>query len=158
MEIDKVKELVQLMIENDLSCVSLRDGAEEITLNRPRKESLVQPIGVGGNGTGAVVASVPQSATALAENSNVDDPPIHDDLVPIVSPMVGTMYAAPSPDAQPFVDIGSAVKANSVVCIIEAMKVFNEIHADVSGTIEKILVTNQQAVEYGQPLFLVRPN
>ena len=155
-EIDKVKELVQLMIDNDLSCVSLRDGAEEITLNRRAKENLVQQFGMGGNGMDPTFASNPPAAAALAENSTVDEPPPQEDLVPVNSPMVGTMYISPSPDAKAFVEIGSAVKANSVVCIIEAMKVFNEIHADVSGTIEKILVTNQQAVEYGQPLFMVR--
>ena len=157
MEIEKVKELVQLMIDNDLSCVSLRDGAEEITLNRPTKERLIRQFGPDGYGLNPTFASNPPALAALVANSNADEPPPQDDLVPIDSPMVGTLYVAPSPDGKPFVEIGSSVTASSVVCIIEAMKVFNEIHADVTGTIAKILVTNQQAVEYGQPLFMVRP-
>jgi len=158
-EIEKVKELVQLMIDNDLSCVSLRDGAEEITLNRQAKDRLVRQFGPDGYGVHPTFTSNPPPVAALVANSNPDEPPAEpqDNLVPIDSPMVGTLYVAPSPDAKPFVEIGSPVTANSVVCIIEAMKVFNEIHADVTGTIEKVLVTNQQAVEYGQPLFMVRP-
>lgn len=145
-----------MMIENDLSCVSLRDGAEEITLNRRAKENLVQQFGMGAMGLDPALTPNPQDTTAMAESSNIDTTPSEEDFVEVKSPMVGTMYVSPSPDAKPFVEIGSAVRADSVVCIIEAMKVFNEIHADVSGTIEKILVTNQQAVEFGQPLFAVR--
>ena len=78
--------------------------------------------------------------------------------LPVVkSPMVGTYYSASSPDAEPYVKVGDHVTEESVVCIIEAMKVFNPIPAEVSGTIAKVLVTNGQVVEYGQPLFLVKP-
>ncbi len=157
MDIDKVKELVQLMIENDLSSVSLRDGAEEITLSRPSKNHLAQQCDLAANGLVSALVSAPPANGAPASNPEADEPAADPTLVSIDSPMVGTMYVAPSPDARPFVEIGSAVTAGTVVCIIEAMKVFNEIPADVSGTIEKILVTNQQAVEYGQPLFMVRP-
>ena len=75
----------------------------------------------------------------------------------MLSPMVGTFYTAPDPDSSPFVQVGSEVSADTPVCIIEAMKVFNEIKAEVAGTIERILVQDQQAVEFGQPLMLVRP-
>ena len=157
MEIDKVRELVQLMIENDLSCVSLRDGTEEITLNRRTKENIVPQFAVGGIGLDPTLAAAPPVAAPVVESSAAEEPAPEDNLLQVKSPMVGTMYLSPSPEAKPFIEIGSTVRADSVVCIIEAMKVFNEIHADVSGTIEKILVTNQQAVEFGQPLFLVRP-
>ena len=76
----------------------------------------------------------------------------------IKSPIVGTFYATPSPDSEPYVDIGTEVSPQTVVCIIEAMKVMNEIKAETTGTIVKILVTNGQAVEYGQVLFKVRPD
>ena len=74
----------------------------------------------------------------------------------VKSPMVGTFYRAPSPDSSPFVNIGSAINSETVVCIVEAMKVLNEIHAEISGTIVEVLVENGQAVEYGQPLFKVK--
>ena len=73
------------------------------------------------------------------------------------SPMVGTFYSAPNPDQDPFVSVGSPIGAGSVVCLIEAMKVFNEIKADVEGVVERVLVKNGEAVEFGQKLFLVRP-
>ena len=79
------------------------------------------------------------------------------DLVEISSPMVGTFYSASDPDTPPFAKVGMHVQADTVICIVEAMKVFNEIKAEVSGTIERILVKNEQSLEYGQPMFLVRP-
>jgi len=81
--------------------------------------------------------------------------PAEEKLLEIKSPLVGTFYATPSPDSEPFVEVGSKVEENSVVCIIEAMKVMNEIKAEVSGTIAEILVKNGEAVEYGQVLFRV---
>jgi len=81
-----------------------------------------------------------------------------EDLVEIKSPIVGTFYVTPSPDSEPYVELGSAVRPQTVVCIIEAMKVMNEIKAEASGTIAEILVTNGQAVEYGQVLYRVKPD
>ncbi|RME68779.1 MAG: acetyl-CoA carboxylase biotin carboxyl carrier protein, partial [Nitrospirae bacterium] len=75
----------------------------------------------------------------------------------IKSPIVGTFYRAPSPDAEPFVEVGSRVKKGDILCIIEAMKLMNEIESDIDGTVEKIMVENGQPVEYGQVLFLIRP-
>ena len=77
-------------------------------------------------------------------------------LTPIKSPIVGTFYASPSPDSAPFVAAGDKVSSDTIVCIIEAMKIMNEIKAEVAGTIEKVLIENGEPVEYGQPLFLVR--
>jgi acetyl-CoA carboxylase biotin carboxyl carrier protein len=81
-----------------------------------------------------------------------------DGLIHINSPIVGTFYRAASPDSDPFADVGSAIEPQDVVCIIEAMKVMNEIKAEISGTITEVLVKNGQAVEYGQPLFKVKPS
>jgi len=86
------------------------------------------------------------------EKTNVPEENLHK----ITSPMVGTFYASPSPDAEPYVKVGSKVKSDSVVCIVEAMKLFNEIEADVDGEIVDVLVKNGQLVEFGQPLFLVK--
>lgn len=89
----------------------------------------------------------------------VEPPPSKEDgLVPVVSPIVGTFYSAPSPDSPPYVDVGSRVAPGQVVCIIEAMKLMNEIEAEASGTIERILVENAQPVEFNQALFLIRPD
>lgn len=158
MNIDKVKELVQLMVDNDLSSISLRNGGEEITLRRPTENGMARPaVDIPAH----VLAMHPGAAfpkVAADPSRNGDDPAAREDeMVKITSPMVGTFYAAPNPEASPFVEVGSKVTSKSVVCIIEAMKVFNEIPAETTGIVEKILVDNQQAVEYGQPLFLIRP-
>lgn len=98
----------------------------------------------------AAVATPPQQAEVAKENETAG-------LHKIVSPMVGTFYKAPSPDSSPYVKVGDKVKEDSVVCIVEAMKLMNEIEAEVRGEIVEILVENGQLVEYGQPLFLVKP-
>lgn len=143
-----------MMVTNDLVELSLRDGDVEVSLRRPTGSSDVVPV-ISGNPT--VMQAV--SAAAMPEAPAESAPPEEDvKLTPIKSPMVGTFYASPDPDSPPFVQPGSRVSASTVVCIVEAMKVFNEIKAEVSGTIEKMLVENEDPVEYGQPLFLVRPD
>jgi acetyl-CoA carboxylase biotin carboxyl carrier protein len=103
------------------------------------------------------VAPMPVAAPAPAPAAPAAAPAAdaEDNLHTIASPMVGTFYRSPGPDAKPYVDVGAEVDENQVVCIVEAMKLMNEIKADVKGVIRKILVENAQAVEYGQPLFLV---
>lgn len=94
-----------------------------------------------------------KSSAPAAKSNNLDDPT----LVKITSPMVGTFYRAPSPDSPPYVQVGDKVEPDTVVCIVEAMKLFNEIEAEVKGEIVEVLVENEQLVEFGQPLFLVKP-
>ncbi|NLY79276.1 MAG: acetyl-CoA carboxylase biotin carboxyl carrier protein [Lysinibacillus sp.] len=97
---------------------------------------------------------VAPEASAPAEKSvNLDDPTLHK----ITSPMVGTFYQAPSPDSPPYVKVGDKVEPDTIVCIVEAMKLFNEIEAEIKGEIVEVLVKNEQLVEFGQPLFLVKP-
>jgi acetyl-CoA carboxylase biotin carboxyl carrier protein len=140
----QLKALIKLMVDNDLTELELQDPqGERVALKR------------GGQVHAAPVAALP-AATSSAP------PPAagsvrHAGLVPIPSPMVGTFYSAASPDAPPLAGAGMAIRPESVVCIIEAMKVFNEIKADLAGTIVEVLVTNGQAVEFGQALFMVRP-
>jgi len=156
-EIDKVKKLVQLMVDNDLVSISIRNGAEEITLRRPgRNESSAAGMVVPG---GAAAQAIPPAVGAGEEAASPNGEEVEDEgqLVMVRSPMVGTFYSSGSPGAAAFVGVGSLITPDTVVCIIEAMKVFNEIPAEVSGTIEKVLVNNEQAVEFGQPLFAVRP-
>lgn len=159
MLIDQIKELVQLMVDNDLSTISLRNGTEEVVLRRATLSAQSVPHGPKNEGSdGAVKLPTGDAATAPAtdpESPGAGGP--DDGLVEIRSPIVGTFYAASGPESPPFAEVGASLTPDSVVCIIEAMKVFNEIRAEVTGTLEKILVKNEQPVEYGQPLFLVRP-
>ncbi|MHC4767419.1 MAG: acetyl-CoA carboxylase biotin carboxyl carrier protein [Planctomycetota bacterium] len=152
LDIRKLKELVRLMVNNDLTELDLRDSEEQVTLRRHGPGGAPQVVTAPAAITSsAPVAAAPTGATAVAE---APDP----DLPTIDSPMVGTFYAAPNPDSPPFVSVGSSVDAETVVCLVEAMKIFNEIKAERSGTIEKALVSNGESVEFGQPLFKVRPS
>jgi acetyl-CoA carboxylase biotin carboxyl carrier protein len=135
--------LVELEIEQDDLVVRLRKAGAAA----PTVQAVPVPVPVA-----APVAS-PGLASPPAAGRQADEP-----LPAIRSPMVGTFYEAPSPDADPYVEVGDHVREDTVVCIIEAMKVFNEIKAEMSGTIEKILVKNAQPVEFGLPLFIVRPD
>jgi len=150
-ELRKLRELVKLMKENDLCELDLRDKDEQVTLKRPGADGPVYAAQPPAAAPVASPAAAPPAANAPAADQDAG-------LVKITSPMVGTFYTAPSPDADDFVNVGASVDKNTVVCIIEAMKVFNEIKAETTGKIEKVLVDNGQAVEFGQPLFLVKPN
>lgn len=148
-DIKKLRELVRLMTANDLTELDIAGEGERVTLKRA---SGVAPQVVQHQAPPpAHIAPQPTTASAPAATADAG-------LVAIPSPMVGTFYAAPSPDAKPFVSVGSAVEPDSVICILEAMKVFNEIRAETSGVIQKVLVESGQAVEFGQPLFLVKPS
>jgi acetyl-CoA carboxylase biotin carboxyl carrier protein len=155
-DIRKLKELVRLMVDNDLSELDLKDQEETVTIKRgsagapmmsvlPLAPAANRPTPVESNGTDHL-ASQPSAQEDTAG------------LVAITSPMVGTFYSAPNPDSGPFVSAGSPVTPDTVVCLIEAMKVFNEIKAEVSGTVARVLVQNGSAVEFGQTLFLVKPS
>ena len=148
-DIRKLKELVRLMVENDLAELDLRDQQETVTIKR------------GGEGQPVVYAPPATAARAAAPAaSDLGEADAGSDdagLIAIESPMVGTFYSAPNPDSEAFVTVGKSVSAESVVCLVEAMKVFNEIKAECTGTVERVLVNSGDAVEFGQKLFLVRP-
>lgn len=155
LDIDKIRELVDMMIANDLEEISLRDGDVEVNLRRPiisadQGVPVAPTAPEAPNPTANPVAGAPATEASVTEAQGTE-------LVEIKSPMVGTFYAASDPDSPPFVELGSQLNPDTVVCIVEAMKVFNEIKAEITGTIEKVLVKNEGPVEYGQPLFLVRP-
>jgi len=147
-DVELITQLVNLMVEKDLREIDLRDGDSKISLRRGATGEVVQTVMAP---PPAPMLAAPAPAAPAAETESDEG------LVPIPSPMVGTYYAGPDPDSPPYVTVGSSVGADTVVCIIEAMKVFNEIKAELSGTIERILVQNEQPVEFGQPLFMVRP-
>ncbi len=155
MELEKIKELIEMMEANDLSELEIVDGQSRIMLKRgqyaPTPATPAVPPAAG------QVASHAAPPVIATESSSVGGAVRDEGLLEIKSPIVGTFYIASSPTAEPFVAPGDAVSVDGVVCIIEAMKVMNEVKSEVSGTIKKILCENGQAVEFGQPLFLVEP-
>ncbi len=147
MDLRKLKKLIDLVQESGIGEIEITEGEEKVRISRQ------------GTAPPMIMASpqlhaVPMSAAAptlAAEAAAPAEPPGHT----LKSPMVGTFYRAPSPGAPPFVEIGQAVTKGQTLCIIEAMKLLNEIESDAAGTIKAILVENGQPVEYGQPLFLI---
>ena len=154
LEMEKIRELIQLMVENELAEVSIKDGEHEIELKRGG-ETVVSHVAPVVAHPAPPPAHAPAPAGPPAPAGEEKD--THDGLVPIISPMVGTFYSAPDPNSPPYVTVGSEITEDTLVCLIEAMKVFNEIKAEVAGTLEKILVSNEEGVDYGQHLYLVRP-
>lgn len=149
MEIKDIKRIVELMKVNDLTEFSMKDDDIELAMKRGGDEpQVVYAVAPVATAPGAPAAAVPAEAAPVDED---------DGLIEIPSPIVGTFYRKPAPDADNFCEIGTEISEDSVVCIIEAMKVMNEIKADVRGVIKKILVDDAAAVQYGQPLFLVDP-
>lgn len=158
-ELRKLKQLIQLMKDNELSELDIRDKEEQVTLKRGGGGPVQYvPAAAPAAAPAATPVPAPTPAAPSADAPATERSAADQGLVELTSPMVGTFYSASSPDAEPFVRVGATVDAEKVVCIIEAMKVFNEIKAEMSGTIEKVLVANGQAVEFGQPMFLVKPH
>ena len=146
-DVRRIRRLVELMKEHDLSEIDLREGETRIRLRRgPDDVVTMVP-----QRTVAAPAPAPASAARPAESAPAAD----DKLAVIKSPMVGTFYISPNPESPAFVKVGDHIGAESTVCIIEAMKVFNEIPAEVAGQIVARLVENGEPVEFGQPLFKV---
>ena len=145
LETDYIEKLAKLLVNNGLSEISLEDGDQAITL---RKDVMVASSPVVSVAAPTAAASTP-AASAPADTQNARKGKA------ITSPMVGTFYKSPSPDADPFVSVGSTVKQGDVVCIVEAMKMMNEIEAEVSGKIVEICVEDGQPVEFGQVLMYV---
>jgi acetyl-CoA carboxylase biotin carboxyl carrier protein len=158
-DVQRLHYLVRLMKRYDLTALDVSDGLMQIKLRRrsPHSGSVAptQPP------PSAFFGASNQSFGHQPTQPSVDPSPADASPAPktvfIESPMVGTYYSSSAPDLPPFVSVGSLVQPNSIVCIIEAMKVFTDIPANVSGTVAEILVKNGQAVEYGQPLFRVIP-
>jgi acetyl-CoA carboxylase biotin carboxyl carrier protein len=150
-DVQKIKELIRIMKENDLVRLDIQHGDDRIALERaqPHAPTALSPM-IGAMPGAVASMAVPNPAAATA--------PRTEGLVDIKSPIVGTFYEAPSPDSEPYVEPGAHVDTNTVVCIIEAMKVMNEIKAELSGTVVEKVAKNGQAVEYGQVLFRVKPD
>jgi acetyl-CoA carboxylase biotin carboxyl carrier protein len=147
MDIRKIKKLIELLEESGIAEIEIKEGEEAVRISR-------MPTG------NALVHAVPQIAAAVpvapppAAAAEVAAKPRPNEHV-ITAPMVGTFYAAQTPGAKPFVDIGDEIKVGQVLCIIEAMKMMNQIEADRSGRVTSIMARNGDPVEYGQPLFVI---
>ena len=155
-DLQKIKELIEIMEQRGLLEVEIKHGDDKIFLKRyVPQQPLPAGTGMAKPEASAVPAGVDVTEAPAAETTP-SAPTKEEELVEIKSPIVGTFYATPRPDSEPYVEVGSHVEPQTVVCIVEAMKVMNEIKAETRGTIVEILVTNGQAVEYGQALFRVR--
>ena len=152
MDLRKLKTLIDLVEASDISELELTEGEEKVKISR--QNNTVQSLAPVNYVQQPIQPPMNQQPQAQTEESlgKVDTTTIDNKDV-ITSPMVGTFYRAASPDSAPFIDIGSTVKKGETLCIIEAMKILNEIESDKEGTISKILIENGQPVEFGQPLF-----
>lgn len=150
MDLRKLKKLIDLVEESGIAEIEVTEGEEKVRITRSTAQ---QPIYAAPVHAAPIAAS---PAPAAAPVAAVAAPaPVADFANAQKSPMVGTLYRAPSPSAPPFVEVGQSVKEGDTLCIIEAMKLMNEIEAEKSGVIKAILVENGQPVEYGEPLFII---
>lgn len=165
LDIRKLKELIRLMVENELTEIDLKDEKETVSLRREGSQAPVVQVSPAPAAPPAAPAPVAPAAPAPAPAAPAPaaapaaepSPADTSNLEQITSPMVGTFYSAAKPESPAFANVGDTVTADTTVCIVEAMKIFNEIKAEQSGVIEKVLVSNGDSVEFGQALFLVRP-
>ncbi len=148
MDIRKVKKLIELLESSDIDELEIREGEESVRLSRHDRSGAGHPLVLHQSPLVAPAAAAPGPAPAA------EDAPSFDGHV-VTAPMVGTFYVAPSPGAKPFVEVGKRIQSGDTVCIIEAMKILNQIEADVDGVVADVLVENGQPVEFGQPLFVI---
>jgi acetyl-CoA carboxylase biotin carboxyl carrier protein len=156
-DIQKIKQLIAIMKENELVELEIKHDDDKIFLKRAQSQQNFTAM-PGMWPAHGVVPVAAHGAEATAQPGTAKAVAAKEDLIDIKSPIVGTFYATPSPDSEPYVEVGTSVGPQTVVCIIEAMKVMNEIKAETSGTVVEVLVTNGQAVEYGQVLYRLKPD
>jgi acetyl-CoA carboxylase biotin carboxyl carrier protein len=143
MELEDLKELIEFLKETDITELQLEKDGIKVKIKR---EKILSPL------------ELPiQKSIGLQEKIVVETEEETQRLITVTSPIVGTFYRSPSPEAEPFVEVGSNVNKGQVLCIVEAMKLMNEIESEVDGVVVKVLVENGQPVEYGEPLFLIEP-
>ena len=149
MDIRKVKKLIELLEESGIAEIEIHEGEESVRISRASQTVAAAPMMAA---PAPIAAPAPAAATPAAAVAPAEE---KIDGHAVKSPMVGTLYRAPSPGASAFVEVGSKVNVGDTLCIIEAMKLLNQIEADKAGTIKAILVENGQPVEYNQPLFII---
>jgi acetyl-CoA carboxylase biotin carboxyl carrier protein len=149
MDLRKLKKLIDLVQESGIAELEITEGEEKVRIAKGGQVSVAHALA--GPAPASAVSALPSAPDAPASAPAV----VADARHTLNAPMVGTFYRAPAPDAKPFVEVGQQIKEGETVCIIEAMKLMNEIEADASGTVVEILVENGQPVEYGQPLLVI---
>ena len=163
MDFKQIKELIKMINDSSIGEIKIEDKEFKISI---RHQSYHKKVSIASS---AATFAAPVTPTPAAENSapatkdgtsekQEEDAPSDANLVTVKSPMIGTFYRASSPDKQPYLKVGDHINKDDVLCIIEAMKLFNEIESEVSGKIVKVLIENEAPVEYDQPLYLVDPN
>ena len=145
MDIRKIKKLIELVNATGISELELSDGDDSVRISRHAAPALTQPP--------IMVGATPAAPQELPKPVKPEEK--HQEGAHVLAPMVGTVYLAPTPGAKPFVQVGDRVEAGDNICLIEAMKMFNQIEAEVSGTVSARLIDNQQPVEFNQPLFII---
>ncbi|MGD9599468.1 MAG: acetyl-CoA carboxylase biotin carboxyl carrier protein [Steroidobacteraceae bacterium] len=152
MDIRKVKKLIELLEESGIAEIEIREGEESVRISRAAAPTVMQPVY-----TAPAAAPAPQAPPAAAATAApaAAAPARKANEYVVTAPMVGTFYASPSPGAKPFVDIGDEVKVGQVLCIIEAMKMMNQIESDKAGRITSVMAQNGEPVEFGQPLYTI---
>lgn len=152
MDIRKIKKLIELLEESGVNEIEIKEGEESVRISRKADAGVPQYIVAPSHQT---IASTPPAPAPIDEKASASPEAIPEGHI-VTSPMVGTMYRAPAPNQPAFVEIGQAVTVGQTLCIIEAMKMLNQIEAYKAGTITAIMVENGQAVEFGQPLFVIK--
>jgi acetyl-CoA carboxylase biotin carboxyl carrier protein len=153
MDLKQIHELIKIVNKSNIGEISIEDKDGKVTIKQKEEAAVTYTAAP----SQAVYAPAPAAAPAASAPAPTPAPKA-DNLITIKSPMIGTFYRRPSPDKPLLADVGTDVTAGKVVCIIEAMKLFNEIESEISGTIVKVLVEDASPVEFDQPLFLVEPN
>lgn len=161
MDLRSIRKLLEIVQAHDIAEIEIKEGDTNIRITK-QKEPVIMQAPAQQVVQAAVPAPAPVAApaaestpTASAAPAAKSEAPAEESGFVVKSPMVGTFYAAPAPDADPFVQVGDRVNVGDTLCIIEAMKIMNPIEAEVSGTVKKILVQNAEPVEFGQPLFII---
>lgn len=149
--IDEIRELIRMVEQSSIQRFELEQEATKLVIVKPASLPAVKPCAEGGDQEAAIPAAQLNMPAKTVEPSQAAG------LQKILSPVVGTFYTAPEPGAEPFVKVGQKVTEDTVVCIVEVMKLFNEVEAEIKGEVAEILVKDGEFVEYGQPLFLVKP-
>jgi acetyl-CoA carboxylase biotin carboxyl carrier protein len=150
MDIRKVKKLIELLEESDIAEIEIHEGEESVRISRTSQVAVPATVAA------PIAAPTPVAAPAAAPaDSSAESAPAEISGHQVVSPMVGSFYRAPSPDAKPFVEEGDQVSVGDTLCIVEAMKILNQIESDKAGTVKKILVENGEPVEFNQPMFII---
>ena len=156
MELEKIIELIHTVSESNLTQFTMEEGNLKISMKTDKQTKVIAAPQAVAAVPAAVAAEIVQPAAAPSqENTRQEQEETLDGNI-VKSPLVGTFYNAPSPDAEPYVKVGDTVKKGQVLAIVEAMKLMNEIESEFDGTVEKVLVSNEDVVEYGQPLFVIK--